>query len=368
MSQGNWIVENQWRCATCGTVNPGREIRCTQCGKLKEQQEAYDASGAAQAQAVQDPRLLAMAQAGENWTCPFCQYQQRGAHTACQHCGAERPSPQAAAAPGQPGAVMPAPGQGLQAPVVVPVGQGGPAAPVVVPAPPAKKSMAGVGCLALIVLACVGAGIAFWPHKGTATVSGVGWKTTTRLEERTVRNGQGFRSAMPTGARTTSCEQRANGTTPCNPYPCVVPANGQCNPHECNCQNQCRDLGNGFSECQRVCQTCYDTCQVGQQSTCYQQCPRMEDFCRYEYDDWRTLQTRELRGTDASPRYAAELAADTPDRRVQTDTELTVSFAVGGEMREYHPANVAELGRFRQGQAWEVTTTMAGGITPVRPK
>jgi hypothetical protein len=150
----------------------------------------------------------------------------------------------------------------------------------------------------------------------------------------------------------------------CNPYPCVVPANGQCNPHQCNCQNQCRDLGNGFSECQQVCQTCYDTCQVGQNSTCYQQCPRIGMYCRYTYDEWRALDSREQTGATGTPTFATGLAANGPDQRVSQETEFTVTFTQDGEQYQYNPETLADFQRFSAGQNWTVETNRAGAITP----
>lgn len=362
MSGGSWVVENQWTCSTCGTVNAGREMKCTHCGKPKEQ-EAYDASGAAQAAAVADARLVQMAHAGVNWTCTYCSYQNRNLHDRCERCGAEKAEsvPTAGAAPGA-GAT---PGM-----TVTPIGQATPQGMTVtkVPIPESSVPWGKIGCLGLLVGACALGIWLFRPKQGDATVAATSWKTTTLLEQRTQRQGQGFREAIPDGGVVLTCEQRQVGTMPCNPYPCVVAANGQCNPHECNCQNQCRDLGNGFSECTRVCQTCYDTCPVGQQSTCYQQCPRVGDYCRYTYDEWRAVQTREQTGTSGEPTFARDLVASGADQRVRNETELTVVFEQDGERFTYHPETVADYRRFTVGRAWQVTTSNAGGITPNAPK
>jgi hypothetical protein len=293
MSGGSWVVENQWKCSTCGTVNPGRELRCSGCGKPKEQ-EAYQTEGATQAAAVTDERLVQMAQAGVNWTCTYCSYQNRNLHDRCERCGAEKAeSVQATApgaAPGVPQGVMGSPVQGLPAGATV----------TKVDVPESKTPWGKIGCLGLLVGTCLLGIYFFKPTTGDASVQSTTWKTTTRLEQRAVKQGQGFQDEMPDGGVIQSCEQRQIGTVQCNPYPCVVAANGQCNPHSCNCQNECRDLGNGFSECKQVCQTCYDTCQVGQQSTCYQQCPRVGMYCRYTYDEWSALQTREQTGTSGA--------------------------------------------------------------------
>ena len=354
MSGGSWVVENQWTCSTCGTVNAGREMRCTGCGKPKEQ-EAYQTSGAAAAPAVTDDRLVQMAQGGVN----------RNLHDRCERCGAEKadsaqaPNPAAGQQPGVPGmTVTPMAAQGLPAGATV----------TKVAIPESKAPWGKIGCVALIVGMCLLGIYMFRGRDGVATVQSASWKTETRLEQRTVRQGQGFQDAMPDGGVVQSCEQRTVGTMPCNPHPCVVQANGQCNPRQCNCTNQCRDLGNGFSECQQVCQTCYDTCQVGQQSTCYQQCPRVGMYCRYTYDEWRATTTREQTGTSGTPTFATDVVATGPDQRVAKDTTFTVVFTQDGETYEFHPDDLAAFQRFTTGQTWNVTTSVAGGITPVAPR
>lgn len=356
MSGGSWVVENQWTCSTCGTVNPGREMRCTGCGKPKEQ-EAYQTAGAESAAAVTDERLKQMAGAGVNWTCTYCSYQNRNLHDRCERCGAEKAESTTAQA--TLGSGLPV-GTPMSASTGLPPG----ATVTKVAVPESKTPWAKIGCVVALI-GCCGLGYFFFgTHEGDAKVESTSWKTTTRLEQRTVRQGQGFREAMPDGGVVQSCEPRQMGTMNCNPYPCVVATNGQCNPHPCNCQNQCRDLGNGFSECQQVCQTCFDTCPVGQQSTCYQQCPRMSEYCRYTYDEWRTLNSVDQTGTTGAPTFATSLAANGPDQRVSRDTVLTVVFTQDGERYEYHPEDLASFQRFAAGQTWSVETNRAGSITP----
>lgn len=382
MSGPGWIVENNWTCRTCGVVNPGRELRCSGCGKPKEN-EAYDASKAASAAAVTDERLVQLAASGANWTCFYCQYQNRGDGTACARCGAERPAATAGAAPGSAGTphgqasapgmppgptVTPLGAMGGPAPIVTPIGAPvGPSAAQVTQVPVQKgRSLFSVIALPLLLLTCIGSAVYFfWPKHGAAEVRSVGWTTVTKLEQRTRMQGQGWREAMPANATVVSCEARANGTQPCNPYPCVVQGNGQCNPHECNCQNQCQDLGNGFSQCQRVCGTCYDTCPVGQQSTCYQQCPRMSQWCTFAYEDWRMLDSRTVAGTTEPPSSAGGLVANGPEQRVRDETTFTVQFAgTNGEAHEYHPPTLESFRRFAVGQRWTTRETNAGAFEP----
>jgi hypothetical protein len=353
-----WVVENKWRCATCQTENAGGAMRCATCGKGKEALEQYDASGAVGAAAITDANKIAAAYAGQHWACAYCGFQMRALRDHCESCGAAR-----AAAPAQGQAVG---AVGPSGPVGVPIASGLPPGVKVSNVAPPKKSspIFMIGCIGLVLVVAIGGAVLFWPSDTTARVDSRAWSMVTHREERTVRNGTGWREAMPAGARVSSCEQRQVGTMQCNPRPCVVPANGQCNPHECNCENQCRDLGTGFSECQRVCQTCYDTCTVGAQSTCFDQCPRMGEFCTFQYDEWRSVEQATARGTDGNPAPRALTA--TGEQRIRHESVFTVVFTdADGERHEYHPENVEEYRRFEPGQSWTAETSLAGGFRPI---
>lgn len=370
MTGGGFIVENTWTCHTCGVVNQGREIRCTGCGKPKET-EAFDTSRATTSQAVTDDRLVQMAAAGVHWTCSYCRYQNRGDAVVCASCSAERSaSPGAApiAAPGVGGPTVTPIGAGA-APTVTPLASVGAVQVTQIPVQKGRSVLSIIG-LPLILIACVATGVYFFRSKsGAAQVQSVSWSTVTKLEQRVPMRGEGWQEALPANAVVASCQPRVNGTMPCNPYPCVVAGNGQCNPHECNCQNQCRDLGNGFSQCQRVCGTCYDTCPVGQQTTCYQQCPRTAQWCSFSYDDWRVLDSRTATGNAGAPHSAPGLVASSPDQRVRDEMSFTVVFAgTGGARREYHPTTLEEFRRYAAGQRWTTRETNAGGFEPVTLK
>lgn len=365
---GSFVVENSWTCRSCGQVNPGRELRCSQCGKLREG-EAFDTTKATTSEAVTDERLLQLAAAGAHWTCAYCRFQNRGDATKCANCMAERavaPAPAAGAAPQGPTVT---PVGAPSGPTVTPLASIG--APQVTQIPVQKgKSLTSILALPALLIVCIATGVYFFrPKSGAAEVQSVAWTTVTKLEQRVPVRGQGWQEALPAGATVSACEPRVNGTMPCNPYPCVVAANGQCNPHECNCQNQCRDLGNGFSECQRVCGTCYDTCPVGQQSTCYQQCPRTGQWCTFSVDEWRPLQQATASGVADAPHSAQGLVAAGPDQRVRDETVFTVVFTgTNGARHEYHPTTLDAYRRFAVGQRWTTRETNAGGFEPVALK
>lgn len=82
------IREGRWDCAACGrTANLGRELRCAGCGRARGKVKFYLPLNEP---AVQQAEVLAMAKAGPDWVCAFCQASNRSTNQACTGCGAPR--------------------------------------------------------------------------------------------------------------------------------------------------------------------------------------------------------------------------------------------------------------------------------------
>src|SRR6478752_7293752 len=84
-----YIVEDQWKCPSCGTANLGRDLKCKGCGAAKPK-GAADEVDAETAAEVTDEKLLGMANAGENWFCQYCGSQDRASDGKCKNCGASQ--------------------------------------------------------------------------------------------------------------------------------------------------------------------------------------------------------------------------------------------------------------------------------------
>lgn len=95
------IVEDVWDCSSCGKQGiRGRELACPGCGNGREQTEEYrEGDGVV----VTDQATLALATAGANWACAYCEMDNRAASAKCERCGATKevkppPSPEQALA------------------------------------------------------------------------------------------------------------------------------------------------------------------------------------------------------------------------------------------------------------------------------
>src|SRR6476646_9013317 len=83
-----WKVENTWNCTSCRKKNRGSEMVCFSCGNPKDESEKYDLGDTKKA--VTDPARLAEANAGPNWTCSWCRYDNRAIVLNCGQCGGGR--------------------------------------------------------------------------------------------------------------------------------------------------------------------------------------------------------------------------------------------------------------------------------------
>ena len=82
------IREGRWDCTACGRVaNLGRDLRCAGCGRARGNVKFYLP---ADEPAVREAELRAIADAGPDWACGFCEASNRSTSEACTGCGAPR--------------------------------------------------------------------------------------------------------------------------------------------------------------------------------------------------------------------------------------------------------------------------------------
>ena len=82
------IREGRWDCVACGrTANLGRDLRCAGCGRARGKVKFYLP---ANEPAVREAEMLAMAKAGPDWVCGYCEASNRSTSQACTGCGAPR--------------------------------------------------------------------------------------------------------------------------------------------------------------------------------------------------------------------------------------------------------------------------------------
>lgn len=385
-----WVVENTWKCDSCGRDNLGRHMKCEGCGSPKEKQEKDNTSASTTAPAVTDPELLRLANQGANWVCEYCGGQVRNEHGKCvKNCGAPRADPPSSPAPppdgkgapcafcggfcggrcpqGAPYVPQAAPKPARAAPRPLPTGVPGPgvskpkAKPFKVPWWVVGAVLGGGGLIALLVWL-----LTSWEVE--ARVSGIEWTYTSNLRQRTTMHGEDWGS--PSGAFNVSCQRKLYGTEDCHPHNCnahSVSYECNCTSYECNCRTSCTDNKNGFSSCSETCSSCQrcSTCSRTEYDTCYDQCDVYKDWCSYDYYEWPIIATKETYGVTHDEHWA-DLKADGPLQRLDQHETYEVKFAGKEDAWKYRPGNLTEFQRFSTGATWKIQVNRLGMVHPVQ--
>jgi len=112
------------------------------------------------------------------------------------------------------------------------------------------------------------------------------------------------------------------------------------------CEQQTVDQGNGYAEVQEV---CHD------EST---------DYCSYTVDEWQTIETYSLDGTDLYPVYA-DPGVGVDQREGAPSEELKVNFSTEKGGIAYSPDSVEEFQQFDIGSTWTLKLNAMGGVLSV---
>lgn len=420
------LVETFWKCSHCGnqiegaTSSEGESLICPECGAAKKE-EKYLIQGDPSKDKVLPEGIVPE---GRNWSCDFCQADNREGRLVCEVCGAKRKSrpsfPQQATSDtprqseSQPevpviSPVSPEDFQARKSPPSTPL----PAVKVTnVDRPHWVEWTAGI-LLTLTVLAGIVLGLMwlFEPHKTFGVVESIQWQRTETMVELRRHPGSGWRDNNGDGkdvVRWGACENRQDGMENCRPF--------RCNPHmeddptQCtgggvgqyNCRSvpesyNCRDVpdrsrcrvtyinnGNGTARRQTACETkseCQtrnvprcDTRRIPRMcrqrqvyGTCYNRCPHMRVWCNFTYQSWDIMTTQMVSGRDHSPRWFG-LTPMGPHQRVNRTESFQVLFRDTRDQSKTwitHPT-AHDYESYSVGQRWELTWARVGEVMPLR--
>ena len=347
--QSKGFIQLEWVCPNCNSRNPGPKKSCESCGAPQPENVQFYAP--AEAKLIQDANVAKVAKAGADIHCGFCGTRNPATATVCLQCGGDLKEGKARQA-----------GREMQreAPVVEvkcancgemnPSTQrmcakcGAPLPRAAGEAPSVQKNAGGgvdaspsaakrkfpvwaivggvVACLAVI---CIGAYMLFAPSKTvTATVSGVYWQTSIPMQEIRAVDYSNEEGSPPAGAYNVSCHDDTRQV----------------------CEEKTVDQGNGYAE---VVEECHD------EST---------QYCSYTVDEWTTIQTYSLEGTDLFPVYA-DPNVSSGQRLGDSTMTLDVHFTSGGEEYLYHPDSVEEYQMYSTGSTWTLHLNALGGVVSV---
>ena len=217
--------------------------------------------------------------------------------------------------------------------------------------------------VAAIVLVAIFLFWLFMPYEVDTKITSISWEHTVNLEERHLKHGEDWDGNMPNDAHNTSCSTRQRGTEDCNPHDCN-PHQVQCNPHDCNCSTQCRDLGNGYESCDRVCSTCYDSCT--EYDTCYDQCPVYDEWCSFDYHEWDVIKTRTVGGNSHDEYWPDFDTGGRSDLRNAHHAKYNVDFYSQEKDKtwDYEPDDLMEFQKYNTDVPWLIKVNRAGQVWP----
>jgi hypothetical protein len=316
------IREGKWKCAYCGAVNLGREMKCAQCGQPRGKDVRFFLDD--DAAEVTDQGLLSQASAGADWTCSFCGTNNQGGATSCKQCGAERGS-----------------SASLKEKVVPAPGQSGPSAPSdgsAVPAAARRLSplaIAGIAVGAVAVMALLYF-LFFTAREATAVLDRGEWQRSIAVEELRLVTRQAWEGSVPAGAtvlRTwdekygtekiqTGTERRKTGT---------------------------RDKGNGFFE------DVYEDVPVYTERDVYKK--KVE----FKIQEWVETRTVKAQGDMASPPAWPALTLAAAEREKGRQESAAVYFTLDGKSHKY-AVPVEKLGAFTVGARYKIWLTPLGAV------
>ncbi len=277
------FVQLEWVCPNCSTRNPGPKKSCIQCGAPQPENVQFER--AADEAFVTDAAALQAAQAGADYICPYCETRNSGTAKVCVQCGGDLVEAKRRAA----GAELQANSEPAQV-ICANCGTSNPSsrsncskcgaplrrtdaaaqmtATAQASAASTKKTSRWwlwVGLAAALALCAAFVGLFALPTTTVpATVSDVHWQTSVPVQEMRAVQHTNESGSPPSDAYEVSCRDESREV----------------------CQERVIDQGNGFGE---VVQDCHNETQT---------------YCSYTIDEWETIQTYALEGSDQRPVYA----------------------------------------------------------------
>ncbi|MCJ7434015.1 MAG: zinc ribbon domain-containing protein [Anaerolineales bacterium] len=345
-------VQLEWTCPNCNTRNPGLTKTCETCGAPQPENVKFEQP--AEQKFIIDEKDLQAAKSGADIHCGFCGTRNPATAAVCSQCGGDLKEGKARQAGREMGPPPAAPKVvtctkcGSENPgskrVCSQCGAPLPRAERSTPAmatgvrqqtidkqgaTPAKKKpnwllIGGIGaaflacCLAMLFL------FVFPSVSVQATVTDVQWQTSVPVQEIRPVDYSDERGSAPSDAYNISCHDDSREI----------------------CENKTIDQGNGVAEVVQECHTETDT------------------YCSYTVDEWSTIQTYTLDGSDLNPVYSEPSL--TGDQRLgSTSEDLTVYFDTSKGQKTYSPGSVSEFQQFQVGSTWTLKMNAVGGVLSV---
>ena len=341
------FVQLEWICPNCDGRNPGSIKTCASCGA--PQPDNVQFQRAANEKLVTDEKLVQAAKRGADIHCGFCGTRNPSNAVTCSQCGGDikegkaRTAGQVLQAAATPPKVVTCTNCGAENPgtertcakcgsplprAVAPQAEFGQvkAAPAQKGTERKKPSWLLFGGIGTLLLTCIAILFMFvFPSKSVqGTVADVRWQTSMPVQEIQAVNYSNERGSAPSDAYNVSCHTESEEV----------------------CEEKTVDQGNGFAEVVQECHT------------------ESQQYCSYTVDEWTTIQTYDLSGSDLFPVYENPSIAS--DQRLGSASEdLTVFFSTSDGQETYSPGSISEFQQFQIGSVWTLKMNALGGVLSV---
>lgn len=352
--QSKGFVELEWECPNCHSANKGSQKVCASCGA--PQPEDVKFQRAANEKIITDEKVVSAASAGADIHCGFCGTRNPATATSCSQCGADlkegkarqagqvlQAAPESAKVitckscgtenPGgerlcnKCGAPLPRAEAVAAKPVAAVAANPGASSAASPKVQPKKTNWLLFGAIGAFLMVCCIAIFAMFviPSKSVqGTVADVYWQTSVPLQEVRAVDYSNERGNPPAGAYNVSCRTESQEI----------------------CEDKTVDRGNGFAEVITECHT------------------ESQDYCSYTVDEWTTIQSYDLSGSDLFPEYA-QPSVFNGQRLGNASATLTVTFDTPKGTITYTPGTVSEFQQFQIGSTWTLKLNALGGVLSV---
>jgi DNA-directed RNA polymerase subunit RPC12/RpoP len=350
-------VELEWTCKRCGTVNPGMQRVCTNCGAPIGQDDQFELPD--QQTLITDQDKLAEAKAGPAIQCPYCNVYNPADAKICKQCGGDIEAGLARQAGQVLGAFQTAAVPEKPCPYCnQPVKTGASRCPhcggdLLVTAKPTSTAAVlpkkaprwitwgGVG-LGLILIAAL---IAFVVTKSrredvTASVADVRWQLSVEILALQPVQRSDWSEQVPSGATDISCRDKFKETSDS----LVANATEECGtPYTI-------DTGSGAG---KVAQDCV-----------YQV---YASYCDYTVQELSVVNTAVAAGADTNP-YWPGFSLQSGQQEGNRYEQYQVTFDSGQQTYTYSPPDGAEFGQFTPGSQWLLSVNGFGNVDVIGQK
>ncbi|MBN1646567.1 MAG: hypothetical protein JW874_00920 [Spirochaetales bacterium] len=312
------IKEGKWKCQYCGAINPGRNTACADCKSVRGDDVKFfldDDAGE-----VQDQDLLNMANAGADWSCDYCQTDNRSTDTVCRQCGAARSD----------GGIT------RKQSVRLDRDNQGPPPPV----KPKKKSrmlpvILGIAAVAVIAVVLV---FVLGTKELELTVQQGSWERVIGVESRRWVTREDWTAKVPDNARIISSETRQSGTRKVQTGTEKV-------------KTGTKDMGNGFFE------------DVYEDRPVYREDPVYDTWVKYDVIEWvEQRQVRQKGGMNDPPVWPEPQFKLYEREGKRTESAELQLFDPQKNKTYIYKCAPAELSRYAQNKPYKATVTVTGAV------